>query len=277
MTAVLDETAVAAPGAPGRRNRKRGGVRNRAVTGVSVLTLLVLWEVVAAQVNPILLAPPTAVAQALWEMILDGSMGEALVESAQPFVVGYLLAVVVGLPLGLLIGRFAVVEAAAGWLVIAGYALPMIALTPVFILWFGLGFLVKAAMVMTMTVFAIAINTWHGVQNVPRPLIEVGTAFCASQPRILRTIVLPSVIPAIMTGLRIGVGKAVIGIVIAEFFTALGGIGGVIVTSGQSFQPDRMFAAVIVLLVLAMALTALVGVVERRIAPWNRAITGRGE
>ena len=79
---------------------------------------------------------------------------------------------------------------------------------------------------MVLTVFAIAINTWNGVQNVPRTLIEVGTAFCASQPRILRQIVLPSVIPAIMTGLRIGIGKAVVGIVIAEFFTAIGGLGG---------------------------------------------------
>ena len=124
----------------------------------------------------------------------------------------------------------------------------MIALIPVFVLWFGLGFAVKAAMVMVLTVFAIAINTWNGVQNVPRTLIEVGTAFCASQPRILRQIVLPSVIPAIMTGLRIGIGKAVVGIVIAEFFTAIGGLGGIIVDAGHSFQPDRMFAAVVVLM-----------------------------
>lgn len=275
MTAVLEDEAVL--GARSRSSRGRRGLRNRIVTAASAIVLLGLWEFVADQVNPILLAPPSAVAKALWSMILDGSMGEALVDSAKPFVTGYLLAVAVGIPLGLLIGRFAVVEAALGWLVVAGYALPMIALTPIFILWFGLGFLVKAAMVMTMTVFAIAINTWNGVQNVPRSLIEVGSAFCAGQPRILRAIVLPSVIPSIMTGLRIGVGKAVIGIVIAEFFTALGGIGGVIVSSGQSLQPDRMFAAVIVLLVLAMLLTALVGVIERRIAPWNRAITGSGD
>lgn len=275
MTAVLEDEAVLT--ARTRSSRGRRGLRNRIVTAASAIVLLGLWESVADQVNPILLAPPSAVAKALWSMILDGSMGQALVDSAKPFIAGYLLAVVVGIPLGLLIGRFAVVEAALGWLVVAGYALPMIALTPIFILWFGLGFLVKAAMVMTMTVFAIAINTWNGVQNVPRSLIEVGAAFCAGQPRILRAIVLPSVIPSIMTGLRIGVGKAVIGIVIAEFFTALGGVGGVIVTSGQSLQPDRMFAAVVVLLVLAMLLTALVGVIERRIAPWNRAITGSGD
>jgi len=145
---------------------------------------------------------------------------------------------------------------------------------PVFMLWFGLGFVVKAVMVAVMTVFAIIINTWNGVQNVPRSLIEVGTAFNASPTRILTQIVLPSVIPSIMTGLRIGIGKAVIGIVIAEFFTALTGIGGIIVESGGTFQPDRMFAAVLVLSIIATGLTWLVGRLERRIAPWNHATTG---
>ncbi|MFD0852270.1 ABC transporter permease, partial [Actinomadura adrarensis] len=188
-----------------------------------------------------------------------------MLASARPFAAGYLLAIVVGVPLGLLIGRFRVVEAALGWMVIAGYAMPMIALIPVFVLWFGLGFTVKVAMVMTMTVFAITINTWNGVQNVPRSIIEVGTAFNASQARILRQIVIPSVIPSIMTGLRIGIGKAVIGIIIAEFFTAIGGVGGVIVDAGHSFQPDRMFAAVVVLMAAAVALTGLIGVIERRL------------
>ena len=255
------------------RVRRRSG-RDRLVTAGAVVVLLAIWELAARRVDPILAAPPSKVLAALVDMTKDGSLPGAVLESAKPFMAGYVLAIVVGVPLGLLIGRFRAVEAALGWLVIAGYAMPMIALIPVFVLWFGLGFAVKTAMVMTMTVFAIAINTWNGVQNVPRTIIEVGTAFCASQPRILRQIVVPSVIPSIMTGLRIGIGKAVVGIVVAEFFTAIGGVGGVIVDAGHSFQPDRMFAAVVVLMVAAVALTGLIGVVERRIAPWNRSITG---
>ncbi|GLW11110.1 amino acid ABC transporter permease [Microtetraspora sp. NBRC 13810] len=279
MTALAEQTAPVADDETALsrkiRTQRRSG-RDRLVTAGGVVVLLIIWEVAARQVNPILAAPPSAVFTALVGMISDGSMPQAVWESAQPFLVGYLLAIVVGIPVGLLVGRFRVVEAAIGWLVIAGYAMPMIALTPVFMLWFGLGFAVKTAMVMTMTVFAIAINTWNGVQNVPRTTIEVGTAFCASQPRILWQIVIPSVIPSIMTGLRIGIGKAVVGIVIAEFFTALGGIGGVIVDAGHSFQPDRMFAAVVVLMLAAVALTGLIGLVERWIAPWNRSITGSG-
>jgi NitT/TauT family transport system permease protein len=280
MTALAEQTAPVADDetALSRRLRpRRRSARDRAVTAGAVVVLLAIWEIAARQVEPILAAPPSAVLQALISMIRDGSMPAAVLESGKPFLTGYVLAIVVGVPLGLLIGRFRIVEAALGWLIIAGYAMPMIALIPVFVLWFGLGFAVKAVMVMTMTVFAIVINTWNGVQNVPRTTIEVGTAFCASQPRILRQIVIPSVIPSIMTGLRIGIGKAVVGIVIAEFFTALGGIGGVIVDAGHSFQPDRMFAAVVVLMVAAVALTGLIGVVERRLAPWNRSITGGGE
>ena len=248
--------------------------RDYSVTIATIVLLLVLWEIVARQANPILVAPPSKVVLALISMINDGSMGKALLASSHPFVTGFLGAVIVGVPLGLLIGRFRYVEAALGWLVIVGYAMPMIALVPVFMLWFGLGFVVKAVMVAVMTVFAIIINTWNGVQNVPRSLIEVGTAFNASPTRILTQIVLPSVIPSIMTGLRIGIGKAVIGIVIAEFFTALTGIGGLIVEAGGTFQPDRMFAAVLVLSIIATGLTWLVGKLERRIAPWNHATTG---
>ncbi|MBC6460507.1 ABC transporter permease [Actinomadura sp. HBU206391] len=269
---VTDETVLS-----GRMRTRRRSGRDRLVTAAAVVVLLAIWEIAARQVDPILAAPPTKVFQALVDMTKDGSLPEAVLESAKPFLTGFGLAIVAGVPLGLLIGRFRVVEAALGWLIIAGYAMPMIALIPVFVLWFGLGFAVKTAMVMTMTVFAIAINTWNGVQNVPRTTIEVGTAFCASQARILRQIVIPSVIPSIMTGLRIGIGKAVVGIVIAEFFTAIGGVGGVIVDAGHSFQPDRMFAAVVVLMVAAVGLTGLIGVLERRLAPWNRSITGSGE
>ncbi|MEV4673601.1 MULTISPECIES: ABC transporter permease [Actinomadura] len=269
--ATEDEAAAAKP-----RFRLRSR-RDRLITIGSVIVLLGIWEVAARQVDPILAAPPSAVLKALVTMAEEGSLHTAVLQSAKPFLSGYLLAIVVGVPLGLLIGRFRAVEAALGWLIIAGYAMPMIALIPVFVLWFGLGFAVKMAMVMVMTVFAIVINTWNGVQNVPRATIEVGMAFNASQARILRQIVVPSVIPSIMTGLRIGIGKAVVGIVIAEFFTALGGIGGVIVEAGHSFQPDRMFAAVVVLMAAAVVLTWLIGIAERRLAPWNRSITGSGQ
>lgn len=281
MTAPTIEAGNARTVQPeiGRKSRlkhRRKSRRDILVTIGSIIVLLAIWEAAARQVNPIMAAPPTKVGATLFSMIQDGTMLVAIAETGRPFLLGYLLAVVVGIPLGLVIGRFRFMEAAIGWFVVAGYAIPMIALIPIFMLWFGLGFEVKVMMVLVMTVFAIIINTWDGVHNVPRSLIEVATAFNASSGRTLWQIILPSVIPSIMTGLRIGVGKAVIGIIIAEFFTALGGLGGIIVTAGATFQPDRMFATVIVLSAAAVGMTWLVGWVQRRIAPWNEEITGSG-
>lgn len=278
-TAEPRTSAVIGPPATGRPSRRR--VKQRlgylAITVGTLVALLVAWEIAARRADPILVATPTDVARTFVDMVADGTLIEAMAETGQPLLLGYLIAIAVGVPLGLLIGRFRAFDAALGWFVVVGYSMPIIALTPVFLLWFGLGSTVKVVMVATMTVFAIAINTKGGVQNVPRSLVEVGIAFGASRWRVLARVIFPSVIPSIMTGLRIGVGKAVIGVVVAEFFTAVGGLGGVIVNARSTFQPARMFAAVVVLSVCAVALTWLIGVLERRIAPWNTSTTAGGE
>src|SRR6266568_637311 len=137
------------------------------------------------------------------------------------------VAVLVGVPLGLVIGRYRVLEAALGIYVTAGYAMPLVALVPLLILWLGLGFAVKAAVVFLMSVFPICINTWLGVTAVPKNLIEVGKSFVASDAVILRRIVLPATLPYIMAGVRLAVGRAVVAMVIAEFFTTISGLGAV--------------------------------------------------
>jgi ABC-type nitrate/sulfonate/bicarbonate transport system permease component len=208
-------------------------------------------------------------------MIADGTLGDALWASLQPFIPGYLLAVVVGIPLGLIIGRYRLVEAAVGPYVTAGYSTPLVALTPLFIVWFGIGFTVKVAIIFTLTVFPILINTWRGVHAVPKTLIEVGQAFGASQSMIMRKIIVPATLPHIMTGLRLGVGRAVIAVVIAEFFTAVSGLGGIIINAGNSFETATMFVPIIVILLWGVALTAFVGWLERKLAPWHAAMGGR--
>ena len=140
-------------------------------------------------------------------------------ESLQPFLLGYGLAIVIGVPLGLVIGRFRTAEAAFGIFITAGYAMPLVALVPLLILWLGLGFAVKVAVVFLMSLFPICINTWLGVVAVPKTLIEVGKSFVAPDLVILRRIILPATLPYIMAGIRLAVGRAVVGMVIAEFFT----------------------------------------------------------
>lgn len=199
----------------------------------------------------------------------------ALIDSLQPFIVGYGLAILIGVPLGLVIGRFWVLEAALGVYVTAGYAMPLVALVPLLMLWLGLGFAVKAAVVLLMSIFPICINTWLGVTAVPKSLIEVGKAFVASDTTILRRIILPATLPYIMAGIRLAVGRAVVGMVIAEFFTTISGLGAIIINSANNFDTATMFVPIIVLMVLATGLNSLIGVIERRVAPWQSEISGR--
>ena len=166
-------------------------------------------------------------------------------------------------------------EAALGIFVTAGYAMPMIALVPLLMLWLGLGFKVKVAVVLLMALFPICINTWLGVAAVPKTLIEVGKSFVASDLTILSRIVLPATLPYIMAGIRLAVGRAVVAIVIAEFLTAISGLGGIIINSANNFDTATMFVPVVVLMLLAIGLNALIGLVERKVAPWQAEISGR--
>jgi NitT/TauT family transport system permease protein len=126
-----------------------------------------------------------------------------------------------------------------------------------------------------MSVFPICINTWLGVTAVPKSLIEVGKSFVAPNHTILRRIVLPATLPYIMAGIRLAVGRAVVGMIIAEFFTAISGLGAIIINSANNFDTARMFVPVVVLMALATALTALIGWIERKVAPWQAEIAGR--
>ena len=246
-----------------------------AITGLSLVVVLAAWEVFGRDINPVFGSYPSAIAVAFWELARSGQLESALVQSLQPFVVGYGLAIMVGVPLGLVIGRFRAVEAAIGIYVTAGYAMPLVALVPLLMLWLGLGFAVKAAVVLLMSVFPICINTWLGVTAVPKSLIDVGKSFVASNRTILRRIVLPATLPYIMAGIRLAVGRAVVAMIIAEFFTAISGLGAIIINSANNFDTARMFVPVVVLMVLATGLNALIGVIERRVAPWQAEIAGR--
>lgn len=245
------------------------------VTVFSVVCLLLLWEIFGRDINPVFGSYPSAIAIAFWELLRSGQLGNALFESLQPFFVGYGLAIVAGIPIGLIIGRFRTVEAAFGIYITAGYAMPLVALVPLLILWLGLGFKVKVAVVFLMSLFPICINTWLGVVAVPKTLIEVGKSFVAPDYVILRRIILPATLPYIMAGVRLAVGRAVVAMVIAEFFTTISGLGAVIINSANNFDTATMFVPIIILMVMAIGLNWLIGFVERKVAPWQAEIAGR--
>lgn len=257
------------------RRRRGWHLTNRYITLASLAVILIVWEILGRQLPAALASYPSAIAQAFWQLLMDGELASAFIASIQPFIAGYLLSALIGIPLGLLLGRDRTVEAALGVYVTAGYAVPLVALVPLFVLWFGLGFLVKVVIIFTMAVFPIIINTWAGVQAVPSALVEVGTAFVASPAAIMRKIIVPATIPHVMTGLRLAIGRAVVGMVVAEFFTAIGGLGGIVIRAGNNYDMAVLFVPIIVLMLLGYGLTVLVGKLERRIAPWQSGITGQ--
>ena len=247
------------------------------ITTASVVGALALWQVFGRNINPVFGSYPSEIAYAFVALAKTGKLWVALVESLQPFVVGYGLAIVIGVPLGLVIGSSRVTEAALGIYINAGYAMPLIALVPLLVLWLGLGFKVKAAIVFLMSLFPICINTWLGVTAVPKTLIEVGKSFVAPNSVILRRIILPATLPYIMAGIRLAVGRAVVAMVVADFFTTINGLGAIIITAANNFDTATMFVPIIVLMVLAVGLNSLIGLTERLVAPWQAEIAGRDQ
>ena len=270
--ANIENKTVAPPAADAAERRQ---LPRWAITFASIVCMLILWEIFGRQINPVFGSYPSAIAVAFWELAASGLLWSALYDSLRPFLVGYGLAIVIGVPVGLVIGRFRVAEAALGIYVTAGYAMPLVALVPLLMLWLGLGFTVKVAVVFLMALFPICINTWLGVVAVPKTLIEVGKSFVASDLVILRRIVLPATMPYIMAGVRLAVGRAVVAMVIAEFFTTISGLGAVIINSANNFDTATMFVPIIILMLMAVGLNGLIGWVEHRVAPWQAEIAGR--
>jgi len=275
MVDIADTENKTAAAAPESDAAERRPLPRWAITLASIVCVLILWEIFGRHINPVFGSYPSAIAVAFWELTRSGELGSALYDSLRPFLLGYALAIVVGVPLGLFIGGFRAAEAALGIYVTAGYAMPLVALVPLLILWLGLGFKVKVAVVFLMALFPICINTWLGVVAVPKTLVEVGKSFVAPDLVILRRIVLPATLPYIMAGVRLAVGRAVVAMVIAEFFTTISGLGAVIINSANNFDTATMFVPIIILMLMAVGLNGLIGWVEHRVAPWQAEISGR--
>ena len=247
----------------------QGRNRRWMIRTAAIVIVLGGWELLGRQVSPLFMSYPSAIARAAVGLIADGELLTALVSSLQTLLVGFVLASVIGILVGLFIGRYRSVDAATDWLVNALYATPLIAIIPLVILWFGLGNAAKLFIVTILAVFPVLINTAAGVRNVPEALIDVSAAFAANERQVFAKIILPAALPFMMTGLRLGIGRAIIGMVAAEFFTAITGLGALIVKYGNQYDTASMFVPILVLMLLGVGLTAAVRRIEDAIAPWR--------
>lgn len=235
----------------------------------SMVCVLVGWEILGRHIDPLFMSYPSAILKAAGVQAGTGELATGLASSLRTLLLGFVTASIIGMVLGLLIGRYRVVDAATDWLVNALYATPLVAIIPLVTLWFGLGDVAKLFIVTILTVFPVLINTAAGVRNVPAALIDVGVAFASNERQIFTKVILPSALPYMMTGLRLGIGRAIIGMVVAEFFTAITGLGAMIVKYGNQYDTASMFVPILILMFLGVALTSLVRRAEAMIAPWR--------
>ena len=239
------------------------------IRAASVTVFLVLWEIYGRRTDPILFTYPTVVAVAFWKLLVSGELIKQMLVSLSALAAGFGASLILGVALGLAMGRSRLAEACLEPHINALYATPQVALTPLLMMWLGLGFSVKVAVIFLFAFFPILINTAAGAKYVSASMVEVGRAYLAPPRQILFKIVFPAALPFIMAGIRISIGRALVGMVVAELFTAITGLGAMLTLYGNIFETAKMFAVIIVLALLGISLIHVTQFLERKLAMWK--------
>jgi NitT/TauT family transport system permease protein len=272
----------------GRRGERRSVVKPKQwkryepviVGTIAVVAVLTAWQIfsvanlTAKWMPPLFLPAPTEVADAFVKLFTDPrqNIWADLGTSGFEFGTGYVLAIVVGLLLGVGMGWYTRFQYALDPFVSFFYATPRIVLVPLFIIWFGIDWQSKVAVIFLGALFPIVINTMAGVRNTDAALLRVARSFGASEALVFRRVVLPGAVPFILTGLRLGVGHALTGVVVGELIAARHGVGKLISDYGVTFQMPRMFAAVIFIAGTGVLLTWVLQRIENRFQNWKPQI-----
>lgn len=235
----------------------------------AVAVLLGLWEIFGRQVNPLFLSYPSAIGRAFLEVVVTSEFQRSALSSLQVFAIGLIAALVLGIAVGLLMGRYRLAEYLLDPYVYALDATPRVALIPILLLWFGLGASSKIAIVFLSGLFPVLMNTFSGVRTVSAQLVEVGRAYGAGERQLFTKVILPAALPFIMAGIRLAVGRALIGIITAEMFTAVTGMGALLVRYSSALATDKFFVPVILLALLGVILSSIVEKLQKKLAPWK--------
>jgi ABC-type nitrate/sulfonate/bicarbonate transport system permease component len=241
-----------------------------AIRTASVAVFFVIWEYYGRRMDPIFMAPPSAILEAAVQLIQSGALRKALIQTLWPFSVGMALTVVVGIALGIVMAQWRTLEYVLDPFINAPSPIPHISLIPLIILWAGLEFVGKVSILVSVAIFPITVNTYSGIRDVRGAMLEIGRAYGATEWQIFWKIVLPAAIPFIMAGIRLAVGLAIIGIIVAEFFTAISGLGGMIVEYANVFATAKLFVPIIVIALIGVVLTEFVMWLERRMSRWRQ-------
>lgn len=246
----------------------------------AVIIFLLIWESMGGalsrynpipflRINPMFMSAPSLIFKAAVDMFSSGEIYHDLKISSIEFFWGYVLAVVVAIPFGILTGWYKRFSYICDPFVNAMNATPRVALLPLVIIWLGIGILSKVGIIFLGAVFPMLINARDGVKTTPLNLINAARSFGASEWQVFKSVVFPSTLPFLLTGLRIAVGRALVGVLVGELYAATAGIGFMITVAGATFQTDKVFVGVLIFAISGIVLTDILDRIERRFDKWR--------
>ena len=247
------------------RDRMRRGVGDQVPLLISIAIVAVVWEIVGRTMDIIAFPPLTDIFAALWGFLLDGSIVSNLGISLITLAIGMAISMVGGIAIGALMGRFRPVEYALDVYINAAMAAPMVAFVPIFILLFGIGYPTRVLTVVIFAIFPIIVNTFAGIRNVDRSLVEMGRSFGARERQLFWQIRVPAAFPLLLAGIRLGTARGVKGLINGEVLVAVVGLGGLVNQYGTPFSMDRLWAIIFFLVALALVIVKLVEMGTRRV------------
>jgi NitT/TauT family transport system permease protein len=245
-------------------------IRRHAPFWLSLAAGIAIWEIAGRSTSTAFMVPFSETLVRLWQLAKTGEFITQLTESAQLFLTGFMLALVIGAPLGMLLARVRVLRVGIEPYIMILYATPMVALIPFILSMMGFGFAPKVLVVVLFAVFPMLYNTVEGARSIKPELIEVARSYRSSEWSLWREVMLPYTLPFIMTGVRQSIGRALVGMIAAEFFLSSTGLGQLIMTASQNFDTGGVFASVFVIGLIGVGLMRLGLKIEQHFAHWRQ-------
>ena len=245
-------------------------IRRHAPFWLSIAAGIAIWEIAGRSTSQAFMVPFSVTIKALWQLMLTGEFIRQFADSSELFLTGFILALIVGMPTGMLLARVRVLRIGVEPYIMILYATPMVALIPFILSMMGFGFAPKVLVVFLFAVFPVIYNTVEGARSIKPELIEVAHSFRSTEWALWRDVMVPYTLPYAMTGVRQAIGRALVGMIAAEFFLSSTGLGQLIMTASQNFDTAGVFASVLVIALIGVALMRAGLAIERHFARWRQ-------
>jgi len=271
MKIILDDaTTDASKFEQERKNLAQQRARRQTVDRtLAAVVPLVFWQLAAEYFGKKWISSPYDVGMRIWSMTLDGSLAMHSWETFREAMLGLLIGVILGIIFGIMLGMWRRLADAVDPVVMGLYSLPRVSLAPLFIIWLGIGLLAKVTLVASMVVFVVLFSVREGVRNIDREIIESFRSMNASKIAMIRHVITPSLMPWLMTSIRIGIGMSLVGAVVGEMIGSSRGLGWYVNHSSGVYDMTGAITALFVLMLMAMAFNGLLALIERRVLHWR--------